>query len=175
MTKLKIGGALPAQARAALEPHVAALYARPGVRRMIVGELHHVERTQPAPDGESEPSVTMRLSAVEVVPDDHEGIVRELMSSMYVERTARGTLTEEDELQLAQSTIEATAGLYSHVQVARLAAGIRLALDYAARVIASEKLTASELRHELDAIRTQLGKVLSGGHGREDEAGEVDE
>jgi hypothetical protein len=61
------------------------------------------------------------------------------------------------------------------VQVARLAAGIRLALDYAARVIASEKLTASELRHELDAIRTQLGKVLSGGHGREDEAGEVDE
>jgi len=165
VTKLKIGGALPAQARAALEPHVARLYSRPGVRAMVVGELHHVERTQPAPDGDSEPSVTMRLSAVEVVPQQHEDVVRELMSAMFVERTARGTLTEADELQLATQTIEHVNGIYQLGQVARLAAGIRLALDYAARVIASEKLTASELRHELDNIRTQLGAVLVGGTG----------
>lgn len=50
MTNLKIQGSPGAAAQSALEPHIARIYAKPGVRVLGVLELQHVERSQAAPE-----------------------------------------------------------------------------------------------------------------------------
>lgn len=160
MTTLKIQGKPSAGAVAALQPHVERFYRRSGVRALAIVELAHVERTEPAKDADKDRTVTMRISAAEVPDPDSEGSIREVMRALYLLRTANGTLDEEGNLALSQTTLKHAAGIIGGQAIARLSAGVQHWQQYVGRVSSNGNLTLGELRHELDAIRDGLAALL---------------
>jgi len=170
VTVLKIQGKPSTAAMQALAPHVQRIYARSGVRVMAVVELAHSERTEPASDAEKEPSVTMRITSLEVPNPDQEGAIRAVQRALFIERTAVGTLDAEGEIELSKQTLKDAGGIVTQLALARLAAGVHHWRNYVRRVAASEKLTVGELHHELDAIAEGLDGVLGrfGADGGED-------
>jgi len=171
VTVLKIQGKPSTAAMQALAPHVARVYARSGVRIMAVVELAHTERTEPAADAEKEPSVTMRITSLEVPTPDQEGAIREVQRALFIARTAVGTLDEGGELELSKQTLKDAGGVVRDLMLARLAAGVHHWRTYVRRIAASDKLTVGELHHELDAIVEGLDAVL--GRLTEDQADEA--
>lgn len=162
-TKIKLDSKIGGGPSNALEPLVRQIWDKPGTRFVGVVEFAHVERTEPAPDTDGDPSVKIRMSALEVAPKDHEGAIREVMRAMYSMRTARGTLDEEGELQLSKSTVERAAGLLTDIEVARLRAGLDIWVDYTRRVSQNGKLTQTELRHEVQNILDGLTGLMRPG------------
>lgn len=161
MTVLKLQGKPSTSAMQALAPHVARIYGRSGVRIMAVVELAHTERTEPAADADKEPTVTMRITALEVPTADQEGAIREVQRAMYIERTATGTIDElSGELELSKQTIKDAGSVIGHLALARISAGVHHWRNYARRVAARNSLTVGELHHELDAIADGLDAVL---------------
>jgi hypothetical protein len=162
MTALKIIGKPTAAAQAALEPHIARLYASPGASVMAIIEMRHVERLQPAPGSDKAASVGMKLVGCEIPGREQEGAVREAQRALYLQRTARGTLDDEGMLQLDEDTLKLTAGLLMSIECARLRAGLAHWTEYARRVVsASSKLSGTEIAHELQAVADGMAAVLS--------------
>jgi hypothetical protein len=157
---LKLDGTPSTAAMGALEAHVAALYAKPGARLMGIVELAHIERVQPAPEADKDPSVKVKVTQLEIPNSEQVDAIREAQRALYISRTARGTLDEDHQLALAKQTIDLLGGSLAFRDVARLNAGLRTWVDYVTRVCTNEKLTAGELRHELDAIRDGLTALL---------------
>lgn len=160
MTQIKIQGKLPAVAADALEPYKGVLYANNAKRIVGVIELAHAEKTEPAPDVDKEPSVTLRVTHLEIANPDQEGALREAQRALYLHRSASGTLDEQGELVLSRGTLERTAGLLGAIETARLRAGLQHWAEYAARLTTQVNLTAVEIRHELDAIRDGMWATL---------------
>lgn len=161
MTSLKFDSKLGAAASAALEQHIRPIYDRPGCSRLAIIEFRHIERTQPAPESDKDPSVKVRISHCEIPGRDQEGYVREAQRALYLQRTASGTLDDDGQLQLTQSTLSHIGGLLHEVEVARLRAGLRHWVDYAARVNSNASLTISEMHHELDTVAQGLAALLN--------------
>lgn len=162
MTTLKLDGTPGSAALAALEPHIPRIYSRPGVRVLAIAELAHIERVQPAPEADKEPSVKVRLSQLEIPNAEQVDAVREALRALYLQRTARGTLDEDHQLALSKQTVDLLAGTLAYQEGVRLGAGVRAWIGYLDRVCANEKLTAGEMRHELDAIRDGLTALRDG-------------
>lgn len=172
MTTLRIQGKPSTAAQQALEPHIARIYSRQGIRVMAVVELHHVERTQPAPDADKDASVTMRIAHLEVPGPDQEESIREVQRALFLQRTAAGTLNEAGELELSKQTVKDAAGIVGHIAVARMSAGVHHWRDYIKRVALNDKLTVGELRHEIDAVADGLAGLLGApDRGDQDELG----
>lgn len=169
MTTLKLQSKPSSAAMQAIEPHIRRLYARSGIRVMAVVELAHVERTEPAADADKDSTVTMRINHLEIPAPDQEESIREVLRSLYLQRTAVGTIDEAGDLELSKSTIKDAAGIIGHVAVARMAAGIHHWRGYARRVVANDELTVGELRHELDAIADGLSGLLGAPQDDEEE------
>jgi hypothetical protein len=150
--KLKIDGRLAANAASGLEPHAGPLYASPGSRRWAVVELKHAERTEPAPDEDSDASVKVRITHLEVANAEQEETLRRVHRALHLHRTAYGTLTEQGEVELADSTLDLAAGELSAIEAARLHVAIDRWVDYGRRVLAGSKATATDLRRELDTV-----------------------
>lgn len=93
MTNLRLTG-MTVGAAEAIEPHIRALYDGPTARRLIVGEVEHVERTQPGPASGKQPTVVCRLAQLEVPTDKQAPIVRDVLRALYLLRTAKGTFDE---------------------------------------------------------------------------------
>ncbi|MEN2423053.1 hypothetical protein AABB02_33695 [Streptomyces rimosus] len=163
MTTLRIDGKPGAAASAALEPFVARLYARPGMRLVGIVELAHVERTQPAPDSDRTASVKVKITHLEIPTEAQEGAVREAQRALYLQRTAAGTLSEDDgQVELAEETLRLTGGLLHAVEAARLKAALAHWAAYARRVVHTPELAISEIRHELQAVADGLAAALDG-------------
>ena len=160
MTTLKLSSKPSTAAMQALEPHIRRLYARSGVRVMAVCELAHVERTEPAADSDKDASVTMRIAHLEIPAPDQEESIREVLRSLYLQRTSTGTLDELGNLELSKQTIEHAGGIVGHIAVARMTAGIHHWRAYVRRVQTNQALTVGELRHELDALAEGLAGLL---------------
>lgn len=160
MTEVKLEGKVGGQAGAALEPHARSLYDRPGVRMVAVIELAHTERTQPAPDSEKQASVKLRITGMEIPAKEQEGVIREAMRALYLQRTANGTLDESGELELSKETIRLTAGMLTELETARLRAGLQHWYGYARRAVNTPNVTATEALHELKAIADGLNALL---------------
>jgi hypothetical protein len=170
MTTLKIDGKPSTAAADALEPHVRTTYNRPGHRLMVVGELEHVERTQPAPGSDKEPSVKCRITHLEVARGEQEDALREAQRVLYLQRTARGTLDDDTgQLDLSERTLELTGGTLAYVETARVRAGLAHWSEYARRVQHNNQLTDTELRRELKVIANGLSATLAGAR---DDAGD---
>jgi len=162
MTLAKISGKPTTAASSGLAPHIENLYNRPGARVVGIVELEHIERTQPAPESEADPVVKLRLSHLEIASDRQEEYLRDTLLALYTIRTAAGTLTEAGEVELAESTVEGTGGLVTAVEAAELKVTMRAFRSRLLHVLQADRLTAAELRHEINQITTDMGAALSG-------------
>ncbi|MFJ1653446.1 hypothetical protein ACIOC2_19065 [Streptomyces sp. NPDC088337] len=160
MPVLKFDPKVSASAQEALEPHIRPLYDQPGARRMAIIEFAHMERTEPAPNTDGKPSVKVRIMGLELPNKEQEHAVREAQRFLHLQRTARGTFDDDGQLELSESTLRLTAGLLSHIEVARLRAGLAHWREYAQRLVHGPELTISEMRHEMQALAEGLTAVL---------------
>lgn len=163
MTDLKIAGKPNAGAMSGLEPHIQRLFDSPGASVVAIVEFRHDQRVQVASGSDAKPSVTMKITGCEVAGPDQEGALREAQRALYLIRTARGTFDEDTgSVELAEDTMRRTGGLMTSIETARLRAGL---LHWTARgqaaVDASNRYSATELAHELDAIVSGLKAVLA--------------
>ena len=86
----------------ALEPHSTEMFQQRRGRWMAVVELAHVERTEPGPDEDKQPTVKVRVTSIEVATDEITGgRLRGLQREMYDRRTSGGTLFQRDEDEVA--------------------------------------------------------------------------
>ncbi len=163
MTTLKLDSKMAAAAEAAIEPHVNTCYAKPGARLMAVVELAKVQRVMPEADSDKKASVMMRITHMEIPQPNTEAehAVREAQRALYVQRTAAGTLDDEEGLQLSKDTLAHCAGILGAIETARLRVGLDHWARYAARMVTVDTITVTELRHELDNIAQGLRAVLA--------------
>lgn len=164
--KIKFDSKVSAVAGQALAPLAGSLYASLGAHRMAVVELRSVERNDLAESEDREPWVKIRIAHLETANEEQEELLRQALRALRLHRTATGTLDEDHQVELAASTLEATAGRLHAVEAARLRVGAQAWLDYARRVLALKEPALSELRHELDVVAGGLETLLHGPHGQ---------
>lgn len=162
MTQLKFDAKVSASAQEALEPHVRPVYAAPASRRLFIGEFAAIERIEPAPGSEKEPSVKVRIVHLELPNEAQEGYVREALRFLHLQRTANGTFAEDGQLELDQDTLRLTGGHLAYLETARLRAGLLQWAAYARRVLHTSNLTVSEVLHELKTIADGLSATIDG-------------
>lgn len=160
MTTLKVESSPGKSAETALEVHVPALYADMSKTLVAIVELKPIERLQPAPGAEKTPSVKVRIVHCEVPDTEQVDSVREALRALYLQRTARGTIDSEGELQLADRTIDLLTGaLYEH-RALRLVAGLRYWQEYAA-TLASRMPAACTVTALLDEWKVARDGLLA--------------
>jgi hypothetical protein len=165
VTQLKFDPKVSASAQEALEPHVRPVYATPASRRLFIGEFAAIERIEPAPGSEKEASVKVRIVSLELPNESQEGYVREALRFLHLQRTARGTLDDDGQLELDESTLRLTGGQLAYLETARLRAGLQHWASYARRVLHTNGLTVSEVLHEMKTIADGLTSTLDGALG----------
>lgn len=169
MTQLKFDPKVSASAQEALEPHVRPVYATPASRRLFIGEFAAIERTEPAPGSEKEASVKVRIVSLELPNEGQEGYVREALRFLHLQRTARGTLDDDGQLELDESTLRLTGGQLAYLETARLRAALNHWMHYARRVLHTPNLTVTEAMHEVKTVADGLSAALEGALGDGDE------
>lgn len=162
MTQLKFDAKVSASAQEALEPHIRPVYAVPASRRLFIGEFAAIERTEPAPGTEKEASVRVRIVSLELPNEAQQGYVREALRFLHLQRTARGTLDDDGQLELDESTLRLTGGQLAYLETARLRAALNHWSTYARRVLHTSNLTVSEVMHELKTVADGLTAGLDG-------------
>jgi len=86
----------------ALEPHATEMFKQRQGRWVAIVELAHVERNEPGPDEDKNPSVKVRVTSIEVAADEiTNGRLRGLQREMYDRRTSGGTLFEQHDDEVA--------------------------------------------------------------------------
>lgn len=161
MTQLKFDAKVSASAQEALEPHVRPMYDQPGAHRLAIIEFAAIERTEPAPGTEKEPSVKVRIIGLELPNREQEGTVREAQRFLHLQRTARGTFDDDGQLELTDSTLRLTGGMLAYLETARLRAGLEHWREYARRLVHGPDLTVTEVRHEMQALADGLTALLN--------------
>lgn len=162
MTAIKLDGKPGKNAALALEPLAQYLFRTPGARIVVVAELAVVETVVPAPDEEKDPSVKLGVKSLEIGTGEKEHVLRSAMNALYVQRTARGTITEEGEVELSEQTLALTAGRLADVDAAKVRAACREWARYAERALNSD-LTREGLAAEVKTIAAGLRAINSGG------------
>jgi len=165
---MKFDPKVSASAQEALEPHIRPVYAVPAARRLFIGEFAAIERTEPAPGSEKEASVKVRITSLELPNEAQEGYVREALRFLFLQRTARGTLDDDGQLELDDSTLRLTGGQLAYLETARLRAGLHHWETYARRVLHTPNLTVTEAMHELKTVADGLSAALVGARGDDD-------
>jgi hypothetical protein len=162
MTTLKLDGSPGAGALSALEPHIPLMYADPSRHLVAIVEWRHIERVQPAPDTDKEPSVKVKLVSCEIPVGEQVDAVRAAARAIFLRRTAQGTLTEQLDVEMTEQTIERLGGELVYADTVRLQAGIRAFLRYAEDACHRGKPTVGELKADLQAIRDGLRALSTG-------------
>jgi hypothetical protein len=99
---IKIDSKVLTDVAEALEPFATEMFKQRAGRWMAVVEFGHVERTEPGPDEDKNPSVKIRVTSVEVAGDEITGgRLRSLQREMYERRTSGDTLFAHDEDEVA--------------------------------------------------------------------------
>ncbi|MFG3709504.1 hypothetical protein [Micromonospora sp. NPDC047730] len=162
MIAIKLDSKLTTAAGVSLERYASKLYGQPGMRLVGTVELRHVERTQPAPDEDKKPSVTLRVSGLELANPDQEDTIREAHRALYLHRNAQGTLDESGDIELADRTLKMAGNMLHAIEAARYEVAVRGWAEHARRAIAVNGSTANELRAELRKVAEGLERVLRG-------------
>lgn len=160
MIGIKLDAKVSARAGIALERYAERLYNRPGGRVIGVVELRHVERTQPAPDEDKEPTVKLRMSGLEIASPEQEDALRQAMEALHLHHSAQGTLGEYGDVELSERTIKLTGGQLNAIEAARMRVAVAHWAHQCRRALAVEQITVAEMRHELDALAAGLESVL---------------
>lgn len=95
MTDIKVDSKVLEGVAEALEDHADTMFRQRKGRWMAVVELAHVERVEPGPDEDKNPSVKLRIVGIEVAGDEvTDERLRMLTRQLYQLRTSSGTLDE---------------------------------------------------------------------------------
>lgn len=145
---------------ASIDLYAARLFANPGMSVMGVVELVHVDRVVPAEGvSDKDPQVRLRIEALEIAPaGSTEDMLRDVERALYVSRTANGTLGSDDEIALAEQTVEHAAGLISGHEVARLRVILDWVLNQVEKVVDADKHRDADRRR---LIREALAKAAA--------------
>jgi hypothetical protein len=162
VTTLKLDGTPGSSALDALEPHIPAIYADPGRHVMAIVEWRHVERVQPAPGTDKEPSVKVKMVSCEIPIGEQVDAVRSAQRALYLRRTAQGTLTEQLDVEMTERTLERLGGELAYADSVRLQAGVHAFARYAEDACSRARPTIGELRADLKAIRDGLRALSTG-------------
>jgi hypothetical protein len=158
--ELKIDGKLSPTAAAALEDHAKTLYLTPGARRVGIIELRRDYNTVPDPSGAKKAVVGLAIAGLEIANSPaQENSVREAQRALYLQRTARGTLQEDGQIELYPETIDLLGELLNDLELARLRAALHRWTTELGN-LKGQKLTETELRHELDRIHDGMEAAL---------------
>jgi hypothetical protein len=158
---IKIDTKLSARASAGLGPHADALYEHLGGRAVAVVELAAMERNEVADEEDKEPYVKLRLTAIEVAGGEQEQIIRGVLRSLYTIRTAEGTLTDEQQVELSKETLRLAADSAVNIEAARLRVALLEWARYARQASTTTRMTAIEALHELEIIAKGLQEALT--------------
>lgn len=161
MTEIKIQGTLPSSASEALGDHARALYDSLGKTRVGIVELRAAHRLTPGPGEDKKPTVTLRIAALEMANKDQEEYVRKAQEALFLARTARGTLTEDGQIELSEDSLRLLGDTLFDVEAARLRAGLERWTTEMARVAATPTLLDGEIRHQVDRIKKGLQALLN--------------
>jgi hypothetical protein len=137
-----------------LDLHAARLYER-ATPVMAVVELLPVDRITPIDEAsKKDPQVRLRIESLEVAPGGGaESTLRDLHKALYTSRTAAGTLGSDNEIQLAEQTVEHAAGVLSGHELARLRVLLDAVVDQARGILSHPK-------HRETDVRRLLGELL---------------
>lgn len=158
--KIKLASTMSASGHEALDVHAGALYSTLGTRRVIIAELCAIERTQVAADEEKQVVVTLQIKELEVAGEAQEDAVRRAMEALHIQRTAYGTLTEDNDVELSDRTLENCAGDLTVTEAARLHVVVEKWGEKARQASRSSKTNAADLRRELTDIAEGLRIAL---------------
>lgn len=151
------GTALPVDS---LGPYAQRLYDDPGASVLAVVELAHEEFNQPK---ERQRTVKLSVPTLEVAPAGAaERVLRELAHALYVTRTAAGTF-DEDQVTLAEQTIELATGLVGVEEAARLRVVLDWVIDAAGTVVDADKHRDVDRRRLLREILTKAAAARDTG------------
>jgi hypothetical protein len=150
--KLKLASAMPSAVTESMQDLVKPLFSKPGMRIVGVVELAHVERTEPAPDEDKEPVVTVGLKMLEIAHGEQVDHLRRAAHALHVQRTATGTLDEEvGAFELNKHLLESLADQFALRETARL----RAAMEYQATILNRLKVGTFETTD----MRKQIAKL----------------
>lgn len=141
-----------------------SLYERPR-HVMAVVELVPVDRVEPV-DAESAKPRVMRLAigSLEVAPaGGAESTLRDVHRALHITRTADGTLTTDDEIALAQQTLELAGGLVAEHEAARLRVVLDVLIDRANGVLSHPKHRDTDVRRLLAELLAKAEKARDTG------------
>lgn len=97
VTDIKFDSKILEAVAEALEPYADEMFKLRRGRWMAVVEVAHVERNEPGPDEDKNPSVKLRITGIEVAGDEISGgRLRSVQREMYERRTSGGTLFHPD-------------------------------------------------------------------------------
>ena len=163
--KTKLATKMGANAESVMEIHAPALYAKLGSSRVGIVEIVSTERTEVANHDDDQVSVTLRIRHLELASPAAEDDMRRALKALFTQRTAYGTMTEDLDVELSQTTIEKLAGDMVAVENARLRVAQERASAFINGVLTSAGLNASELRAEF----RKVGDLLhNSAHGLQD-------
>lgn len=112
MPEIKFDSKVLEDVKDSLSPHAAEMFRQRKGRWMAVVELAHVERVEPGPDEEKNPTVKLRVVAMEVAGDDYsDERLREVQRGLYRQRTSKGTLDEAADIERGRDVLKHGSGL----------------------------------------------------------------
>jgi len=162
MTDIKIEGKLGGHAAEALALHAGPMFARLGSTRMVIAVLKSATRQDVAADEDKKQSVNLRVQSLEVANPDQEDAVRRCLEALHLHRTAYGTLTEDLDVDLSASVIEATGGELNAIEAARLKVAIDRWTEHLRRVTTQSKITQTQMRNEIETAVKGLRAAVEG-------------
>lgn len=144
----------------ALGQYASAMYATLGKRIVGIFELEASERNDVADDSDTKTWVKLKITSLEVAGPDQEDIVRQAMAALNVQRTAYGTLTEDEDIELSKGTLERCADDLPLLTAARLHTAIEVYGDKLRAAGRNQKLNNADLRKTIDDLtRGLLGTI----------------
>jgi hypothetical protein len=161
VTVVKIQSTLAAGVADVLAPLAEEIYHHQGGNLMVVAELHHADRNDPI-DEDIKRTVTLRVTALEVARGEQEETLRNVQRALYAHRTASGTLSEDYDIEVADSYLRLAAESLHAQEAIRLRLVLADCADRAGNAAARLSLNGerSELLQELRSISTGLRNAL---------------
>lgn len=140
----------------ALGQYGNAMYATLGKRIVIIAELEASERNDVADDSDTKKWVKLKITSLEVANPDNEDVVRQAMQALNVQRTAFGTLTEDEDVELSAGVLERCAGEIPLIEAARLHTAIEIYGDKIRAAARNPKLNNADLRKTVTDLSGSL-------------------
>lgn len=163
--KLSIKG-MASAASDGLEGHVRRIFDNQSAKIVFVGELEHVQRVEPGPASTVEPSVSVRLSRLEVPSQAQQEAIRELLQALYLLRTPQGTLDELTGAVSLDGAAQKVAGAASVTYVSE-ALDARIVLRHVHAALADMtspgQMDVVKIRRRIKKVHTALGRFLAEG------------